>query len=492
MNTLNNIFDDKENKTLQQLMNNNIDSNIEKNIKYSLDNNIDIVNFFNPDIPLPIYFQIPRKKRIIVLLYLLLVQIICNLDRGIYFSNEKHIKKYYNINHYFLNFQVIENIGKLIGTVVYYYLLNKISSKQLFIICMIGRGAFIFCIIWIIDFPYFISIFKGFFNVFFFIYLPLWCDQYGDSNKRTIMLTLIQTGFPLGILFGYIIGNLFYGKWSELYCFNGFLYFFLCIFCFTLNKKYFNMKISKGFKIYEDDSGLENEKIICERRYSIFEILNYIFNKKYFIFTTLSITIGIFTLNCFFYYHLDYIKEIYNVKVLNTENILYRIINIMFFPLGMLFGGIIGYLIGEYGSKIWFFISSLFSFFCYLSICFLFIIKNLIGYYICISIFFFFHGAKYIIEIGILFNTVHLYIKAETSCLISFFFHLFGNLPSNFVFGLIYHYTSMKFSLFFCSQISIFGTIFTVFALYYRYYKKNKSLESLINDNENDFIMIEK
>ena len=72
MNTLFNIIDDKENKTLQQLMNNNIDSNIEKNIKYSLDNNIDIVNFFNPDIPLPIYFQIPRKKRIIVLLYLLL------------------------------------------------------------------------------------------------------------------------------------------------------------------------------------------------------------------------------------------------------------------------------------------------------------------------------------------------------------------------------------------------------------------------------------
>ncbi len=390
MNTLNNIFDDKENKTLQQLLNNNMDSNIEKPIKYSLDNNIDIINSFNPDIPLPIYFQIPRKIRIIVLLYLLLVQIICNLDRGIYLSNEKHIKKYYNINHLYLNIEVIENIGKLIGTIVYYYLFNKISKKQLFIICMIGRGAFTFCIFWIIDFIYFISIFQGFFNVFFFIYLPLWCDQYGDSNKKTIMLTLIETGFPLGIFFGYTLGNLFYGKWSELYCFNGFLYFVLCIFCFKLNKKYFNMTISKGMKIYEDDSDLENENIICERRYSIFEILNYISNKKYFIFTTLSITIGIFTLNCFLYYHLDYIKEIYNVKVLNTENILYRIINIMFFPLGMLFGGIIGYMIGEYGSKIWFFISSLFSFFCYLSICFLFNIKNLIGYYICVSIFFFF------------------------------------------------------------------------------------------------------
>ena len=157
----------------------------------------------------------------------------------------------------------------------------------------------------------------------------------------------------------------------------------------------------------------------------------------------------------------------------------------------MLFGGLIGYLIGEYGSKIWFFISSLFSFFYYLSICFLFIIKNLIGY-ICVSIFFFFNGVKYIIEIGILINTVHLYITAETSCLISFFFIYLENLPSNFVFGLIYHYTSMKFSLFFCSQISIFDTIFTVFALYYRNYKKNKSLESLINGNENDFIMIEK
>ena len=63
MNSINQFLHYKDNKSLQQILNN--PSNIFENPnKYSLDNNIDIINIYNPDIPLPLYFQITKIIKI--------------------------------------------------------------------------------------------------------------------------------------------------------------------------------------------------------------------------------------------------------------------------------------------------------------------------------------------------------------------------------------------------------------------------------------------
>jgi hypothetical protein len=35
--------------------------------------------------------------------------------------------------------------------------------------------------------------------------VPVWCDQYGFVNKKAIMLSFIQAGSPLGVVFGYYL-----------------------------------------------------------------------------------------------------------------------------------------------------------------------------------------------------------------------------------------------------------------------------------------------
>lgn len=37
------------------------------------------------------------------------------------------------------------------------------------------------------------------------IYLPVWCDQFGFKNKKTLMITFVQIGAPLGVVIGFLV-----------------------------------------------------------------------------------------------------------------------------------------------------------------------------------------------------------------------------------------------------------------------------------------------
>jgi MFS family permease len=45
----------------------------------------------------------------------------------------------------------------------------------------------------------------GFFQVFCYIYFPVWVDQFGVSASRTLWLTFLQLGVPLGTMVGYVM-----------------------------------------------------------------------------------------------------------------------------------------------------------------------------------------------------------------------------------------------------------------------------------------------
>ncbi len=45
------------------------------------------------------------------------------------------------------------------------------------------------------------------------IYFPVWVDQFGIYEMRTIWLSLLQLGVPLGTMLGYVI---------EAVCINAF------------------------------------------------------------------------------------------------------------------------------------------------------------------------------------------------------------------------------------------------------------------------------
>jgi hypothetical protein len=38
--------------------------------------------------------------------------------------------------------------------------------------------------------------------------MPVWCDQFGAGSKKTLMISMIQTATPLGVVLGYFLTNM--------------------------------------------------------------------------------------------------------------------------------------------------------------------------------------------------------------------------------------------------------------------------------------------
>lgn len=49
----------------------------------------------------------------------------------------------------------------------------------------------------------------GFFQVFCYIFFPVWVDQFGVYESRTMWITFLQLGVPLGTMIGYVAEALF-------------------------------------------------------------------------------------------------------------------------------------------------------------------------------------------------------------------------------------------------------------------------------------------
>jgi hypothetical protein len=38
--------------------------------------------------------------------------------------------------------------------------------------------------------------------------MPVWCDQFGFKTKKTMMISFIQVGTPLGVVVGFLVTSL--------------------------------------------------------------------------------------------------------------------------------------------------------------------------------------------------------------------------------------------------------------------------------------------
>jgi predicted MFS family arabinose efflux permease len=93
------------------------------------------------------------------------------------------------------------------GSLFSFSVINKINRKILLIVSIAMNSACLFS--FTITESYSIlmlnRIIIGLFQAFISIYMPVWCDQYGPGEKKTIMISIIQTSTPLGVVLGYII-----------------------------------------------------------------------------------------------------------------------------------------------------------------------------------------------------------------------------------------------------------------------------------------------
>ena len=144
--------------------------------------------------------------------YSFITNLLLSQDHGILPASTFEQKKEQGIGDVFQGFQgSLVFVGLMMGSVAAGYLFTRYSCKKIIIF------SYTLMILGFILFPFsgdnkfllgFSRMVTGFFQVFMLVYFPVWVDHFGEHNK-TIWISYLQIGPPLGVFMGYAITAFF-------------------------------------------------------------------------------------------------------------------------------------------------------------------------------------------------------------------------------------------------------------------------------------------
>ena len=338
-------------------------------------------------------FPISRRKRWITFILLLSFNLTLNLDQGTLSGTTSDLKKTLNMEDQELGlFGGMVFLGSTIGCVITTLLINKIDRRK-FLICTSILDLISLISITTVKIKlilYFCRFISGFCVSFISIYVPVWSDQFGIYNKKSMMMTLIHLTSTLGYLIGYVLGmliswnNTFYLQNLVLIFQTFFLFFFIdnTLFSITIltlkvkvkkEEKYDSLKneeindsnardinnnennfdeISLFEDIYEENLNMDNKDLINKNiKESILVQVKECLKSKLFISVNICVCIIYIILSGIQFWIDDYMNE--TLKIENkSERLIIFIIIIVSSPItGLIFGGIITTKIGGYNNK---------------------------------------------------------------------------------------------------------------------------------------------
>ena len=204
----------------------------------------------------------PISKKIRYYIYILELFCLFNLDQGGISASTKEIKSYFNMTDRELgSFGGISFLGTTLGGIFSLSIINKVNRRYLILI-------FLTNIIISLYFPTIISskillilcrILTGFSQSFMSIYLPVWVDQYGIYNKKSIMMSIISVPSAFGYLLGYI--SAVFSSWRTTFLINISMSSILLL-CFFFSKNlYFSKSIIPKKQKIKEENNINNQKI---------------------------------------------------------------------------------------------------------------------------------------------------------------------------------------------------------------------------------------
>ena len=177
--------------------NNQLMINEEINKDYKEDNNLDEEDSDSNLI------KINDKARRTIYICLVLINTFSACDGGIIPQQTSNIQKDFgnaDDNALVGFFGSVDYIGRVIGALIFSFILGKMNRKMVLFSTLILKAITL-----LIAIPFKGAIINiifrgisGISQVFYTSYLPVWCDQYGKKKHRTIMVMLVQLGFPIG------------------------------------------------------------------------------------------------------------------------------------------------------------------------------------------------------------------------------------------------------------------------------------------------------
>ena len=432
-----------------------------------------------------------KYRRKIIFFLICIINILINCDHGAIPAGTKELKDDKNLSNVQLgSIGSLVYLGLVLGSISGGYIFSTYSSKWVVINSLILSCAFL----------YFFTVSKyweamalcrtfcGFFQVFCYIYFPIWVDQYGVNDTRTLWLTFLQLGVPVGTMLGYLTEACsikYYQSWQ--------LAFYIQIICILIcslllfitpdkffSKNYrhsesspeeikaefndlkdlFNKKKEKHhskflFKNMNLINNIYDSKYGRPSLYSIFSMVDdyeeegkkkyfsvikeLVFNKKY-MFTMLGISCMLFVVTGIQFWISDYMQEVMNIPS-SKVYIIFSIVCISAPTLGVLSGGIFIQYLGGYTNRKA--LDACFKISTMAAGCgiFLPLVDIPTIFVIFMWLLLFFGGSITPGLTGIMLASIPENSKEIGNSITQLFYNLIGYLPSPFVYGLVCKYT---------------------------------------------------
>ena len=267
----------------------------------------------------------PRGRNIVFVLYLI-SNILISMDHGSIPASINELRQLTTYDQSIGLFGSLVYLGNIIGSIIFFQLINIYNRKLLLLISLLGNTICLFTFVLIENIPFlFVNrILVGMLQSYITIYMPVWCNQFGLQTQRNYMIGLIQLVSPIGIFLGYFIASVcindqIYGGWKFAFFVQGFLILILNIFFLFVPKNFF----SKYY--YSVGETKEEEKIVRKSDEEVLnmshnEDLNYLekikvlMDYKVFIYSVISMSILIYIITGVQYWVTDYLDQILGIK----------------------------------------------------------------------------------------------------------------------------------------------------------------------------------
>ena len=390
--------------------------------------------------------EINNKMRTTIYICLVLINTFSSCDGGIIPQQNTNIKKDFgneNDNTLVGFFGSVDYIGRVIGALIFSFILGKMNRKIILFLTLILKAITLFIAV-----PFGGSIINiifrgisGISQVFYTSYLPVWCDQYGKKKQRTLMVMFMQLGNPFGIIIGYgiamvcdmITKNSNYHGWRVAFGFEGVILVICAFIIFCFNKKYFSEK----FVLIDDNIG--KEEIKKEEEESDKKLINFknilkILCNKLFLFTTLSNSISFFGLGIVQYWGDQYMEIILKIEG-NLRFVIFAVLCLLGPILGMIFGGIVCSKLGGYNKKKAMIFVMIITAIASIISSFITINDNMAVFIIFTLSYLFFICAPISPESGIIISSLDNHLRGDGFALSNSLLNLLGSFPSSYIFG---------------------------------------------------------
>lgn len=408
-------------------------------------------------------FSIPKSTRWHVYTLLIISNIFITLDHGSIPASTWNLYKLFNSNQEIGLFGSLVFVGNLLGSVLYFYLINLINRKKLLIYSMISLAICLITFIMTTNTFFLLSnrVILGIFQSYVIIYLPLWCNQYGITNKRSIMLSFGQLTVPIGVFTGYLIASICISinsndGWKYTFVIQSIAIFLMIIPFFyapesVFESKYESFKDDKNidttfFKlsnsIIEDPDTTLNDllNISYMPKKKFFEILKELISYKIYVLTIMALSCLYFCITGLQYWGSDYMDRILGVHSPEKRLLYFSLICFTSPTLGVIGGGyIVNQFQGYEDRRVYdfCFILSILTFICGV-IC---TILNKIIFFLIFAWFaLLFGGAIMPTLTGIVITSLPQHLRASGNSLQLFIGTLLGYLPAPYIYGAIQDY----------------------------------------------------